>query len=70
MTHDSNVVRTPSGIRLGDRVNVNGRKGLRVSHKGREDVLLPEELIESITGLPVEKIIFRNQPGGRSSPGA
>ena len=47
-----------------------GRKGLRVSHKGREDVLLPEELIESITGLPVEKIIFRNQSSGRSSPGA
>lgn len=53
------LCRTPGGIRLGDRVAINGKKGLRVSQNGKEEDLLPEQLVEAIVDMPVHKIIYR-----------
>ncbi len=59
MIYKPKPVRTPAGIRLGDKLIINGRKVLRLSQNGKQEDLLPEQLVELIVGEPVEKIVYQ-----------
>ena len=48
MIYKPKPVRTPAGIRLGDKLIINGRKVLRLSRNGKQEDLLPEQLVEKV----------------------
>lgn len=53
-------IRTPQkGARVGNRAIVDGRIVLEVKAGKQEDYITPEQLIEALFGVPVERIVFR-----------
>ncbi len=69
MIYKPKPVRTPAGIRLGDKLIINGRKVLRLSQNGKQEDLLPEQLVELIVGEPVEKIVYQTEGRPPNSAG-
>lgn len=57
----SKAIRTNSGIKLGYLIPIDGRRGVRVKQGGKEEDLLPEQIVECITGKSVKKIIYNNR---------
>ena len=57
-----NKVKTPNGATLGERIMISGSPGLRYKAAKKEDILTPEQIVECITGVPVLKIIYCNEP--------
>lgn len=53
-------IRTPGGINLGDPVPIGGKRGVHMRQGRKEEDLLPEDIVECITGRQVENIIFRD----------
>ena len=51
-------IRSPKGVRLGDRVPVNGKCGIHVKQGKREDTLSVEQYVECVTGRKVIQITF------------
>lgn len=58
MIYKPKPIRTPAGIRLGDQIVVNGRRVLHMTQKGKQDDLLPEQLVELVVGRQVERIVY------------
>ena len=54
-------IRTPHGIRLGDRVKRGNCAILHLKVGKSEDYISPEELVEAVVGKPVDRIIYREQ---------
>lgn len=61
MKDDIDVVRTPKGACLGIRVMINGRTGLRYKAGKKVDELFPEQIVECISGMPVDYIVYKNE---------
>ena len=55
-----NKVRTPGGACLGERVMIDGKLGIRYKAGRLEEDLLPEQLAECISGVPVERIVYKS----------
>ena len=55
---ESQSIRTPGGICLGKPVPIGGRRGIRVQRGKKGEDLLPEQIVEAITGKRVEKILY------------
>ena len=53
-------VRTANGINLGKPVPIGGKKGIHMKQGNREEDLLPEDIVECITGRQVKAIIFKD----------
>ena len=51
-------IRTPGGINLGEAIPIHGKRGLRIKQGKKEEDVLPETLVEYITGKKVMKIVF------------
>lgn len=51
-------IRTPAGICIGTHIAINEKRGIHIEQHGKKDDLLPEQIVEFITGRPVERIIF------------
>ena len=62
-------IRTKGGINLGDPIPINGKRGVHMKQGKKEEDLLPEDIVECITGRPVERIIFKDDvdPPGRTN---
>lgn len=58
MEKSKNIIRTPGGIHLGERVPIRGKRGVHIHQGKREEDLLPEQIVECITGRNVEKIVY------------
>lgn len=58
MEYKPKPIRTKTGIRLGDKLVVNGRKVLRLTQNGKQEDILPEQLVELVVGQPVERIVY------------
>ena len=53
-------IRTPvKGAKVGNRAIVDGKIVLMVKAGKQEDYISPEQLVEAIYGVPVERIVFR-----------
>lgn len=52
------MIRTRSGICLGECVPIGGKRGVRIRQGKNEDRILPEEFAEYVTGRKVAKIIY------------
>ena len=60
MRDRGNEIRTPrKGARIGDRAIINGKIVLMVKAGKQEDYIAPEQLIEALYGVPVERIVFQ-----------
>ena len=57
---EANCVKTPKGLMLGKRVLKHGRTCLEYKCKAKTDVMTPEAVVESITGIKVKEIIYEN----------
>lgn len=55
------IVRTTKGAMLGERILINGRMGLHYKAGKHEEDFTVEELVEFVSGFPVEKIIYKDQ---------
>ncbi len=53
-------IRTRGGINLGNMVPIDGKRGVHMKQGRKEEDLLPEDLVECITGREVITIIFRD----------
>ena len=53
------TIRTPGGICLGMPVPIQGRRGIRVQQGKKEESLLPEQIVEAITGRRVDRIVYK-----------
>lgn len=51
-------IRTPKGLRIGNRSVVDGKNMLQIKRGGCEDYISAESLVERIHGLPVKSIEF------------
>ena len=60
------VIRTPSGICLGDGVPIEGKRGVHIQQGGKTEDLLPEQIVECITGRNVQRIIYEDESGAVS----
>ena len=60
MATRSEPIRTPGGINLGDPVPIDGKRGVHMRQGRKEENLLPETIVECITGRQVESIVFRD----------
>lgn len=61
MDYKPKPIRTKSGIRLGDKLVVNGRKMLRLTQNGKQEDILPEQLVELVVGQPVARIVYNKE---------
>ena len=55
MSNGEHEIRTPKGLRIGNRSVVDGKNMLQIK---REDYISAESLVECIHGLPVKSIEF------------
>ncbi len=60
MTTKDMKVRTRGGICLGDRIPIKGKRAVRIVQGKKQEDLLPEDLVEAITGKQVAVIIYRD----------
>ena len=58
MSNGEHEIRTPKGLRIGNRSVVDGKNMLQIKRGGCEDYISAESLVESIHGLPVKSIEF------------
>lgn len=56
-------IRTPGGINLGEPIPIDGKRGVHMRQGKKEEDLLPETIVECITGRLVERIIFKDDYG-------
>jgi len=56
-------IRTRGGINLGDPIPIDGKRGVHMRQGRKEEDLLPEDLVECITGREVAMIIFKDEYG-------
>lgn len=61
MGKSKNIVRTPGGIHLGDRVPIKGKRGVHIHQGNKEEDLLPEQIVECITGRNVARIVYSDE---------
>ena len=54
-------IRTRGGINLGNPIPIDGKRGVHMRQGQKEEDLLPEDLVECITGREVAMIIFRDE---------
>lgn len=55
------TIRTPGGICLGKTVPIRGQRGIHVQQGRKEENLLPEQIVEAITGKAVAKIVYKTE---------
>ena len=58
MSNGEHEIRTPKGLRIGNRSVVDGKNMLQIKRGGCEDYISAESLVEYIHGLPVKNIEF------------
>ena len=58
MSNGEHEIRTPKGLRIGNRSVVDGKNMLQIKRGGCEDYISAESLVERIHGLPVKNIEF------------
>ena len=58
MSNGEHEIRTPKGLRIGNRSVVDGTNMLQIKRGGCEDYISAESLVECIHGLPVKSIEF------------
>ena len=58
MSNGKHEIRTPKGLRVGNRSVVDGKNMLQIKRGGCEDYISAESLVERIHGLPVKNIEF------------
>jgi len=58
MNNGDHEIRTPKGLRIGNRSVVDGKNMLQIKRGGCEDYISAESLVEYIHGLPVKSIEF------------
>lgn len=58
MSNGEHEIRTPKGLRIGNRSVVDGKNMLQIKRGGCEDYISAESLVERIHGLPVKSIEF------------
>lgn len=58
MNNVDHEIRTPKGLRIGNRSVVDGKNMLQIKRGGCEDYISAESLVEYIHGLPVKSIEF------------
>ena len=58
MSNGEHEIRTPKGLRIGNRSVVDGKNMLQIKRGGCEDYISAESLVECIHGLPVMNIEF------------
>ena len=58
MSNGEHEIRTPKGLRIGNRSVVDGKNMLQIKRAGCEDYISAESLVECIHGLPVKSIEF------------
>ena len=56
MSNGEHEIRTPKGLRIGNRSVVDGKNMLQIKRGGCEDYISAESLVECIHGLPVKNI--------------
>ena len=56
MSNGEHEIRTPKGLRIGNRSVVDGKNMLQIKRGGCEDYISAESLVECIHGLPVKSI--------------
>ena len=56
MSNGEHEIRTPKGLRIGNRSVVDGKNMLQIERGGCEDYISAESLVEYIYGLPVKSI--------------
>lgn len=68
MSNGEHEIRTPKGLRIGNRSVVDGKNMLQIKRGGCEDYISAESLVECIHGLPVKeyRIFHRREPTERS----
>ena len=67
MSNGEHEIRTPKGLRIGNRSVVDGKNMLQIKRGGCEDYISAESLVECIHGLPVKSINFYSrEPTQRS----
>ena len=54
MSNGEHEIRTPKGLRIGNRSVVDGKNMLQIKRGGCEDYISAESLVECIHGLPVQ----------------
>ena len=54
-------IHTKAGICLGEPIPIAGKRGVHMKQGKKEEDLLPEDIVECITGKKVVKIIFEDQ---------
>ena len=63
MTTRQKPIRTPGGICLGSPIPINGKRGVHMQQGKKEEDLLPETIVECITGRQVAMIVFQDESG-------
>ena len=58
MSNGEHEIRTPKGLRIGNRSVVDGKNMIQIKRGGCEDYISAESLVECIHGLPVKSIEF------------
>ena len=58
MSNGEHEIRTPKGLRIGNRSVVDGKNMLQIKRGGCEEYISAESLVEYILGLPVKNIEF------------
>lgn len=58
MNNGDHEIRTPKGLRIGNRSVVDGKNMLQIKRGGCEDYISAESLVECIHGFPVKSIEF------------
>ena len=53
--------RTPGGIKLGESIPIDGKRGVHIKQGKKSENLLPEQIVECITGRQVAAIVFREE---------
>lgn len=65
MSNGEHEIRTPKGLRIGNRSVVDGKNMLQIKRGGCEDYISAESLVECIHGLPVKNIEFFTEENQR-----
>ena len=70
MSNGEHEIRTPKGLRIGNRSVVDGKNMLQIKRGGCEDYISAESLVECIHGLPVKNIEFFTAENQRKEAGS
>ena len=67
MSNGEHEIRTPKGLRIGNRSVVDGKNMLQIKRGGCEDYISAESLVECIHGLPSREPTERSLKQSASS---